>query len=96
MPVSIVCSPANIHDSTKFIDVMESISEFVDDDSIKQIVSVYADKGYDSGTIRDYLKTRTTYTTRQGLLLRDSLDGWKMVFTGLELDMKEMQKIILG
>ena len=25
-------SPANIHDSTKFIDVMESISNFVDDD----------------------------------------------------------------
>ncbi len=51
-------SSANIHDSTKFIDVMESISEYLDDNCTKQIVSVYADKGYDSTTIRDYLKSR--------------------------------------
>ena len=44
-----MCSPANEHDSTKFIDVMENISEFVDDELVKQITSVYADKGYDSG-----------------------------------------------
>jgi len=43
LPVSIVCSPANIHDSTKFIDVMENISEFIDDYMIQQIVTVYAD-----------------------------------------------------
>ena len=47
LPISIVMSPANIHDSTKFIDVMENISEYLDVNSIKQITSVYADKGYD-------------------------------------------------
>ena len=51
-------SPANIHDSTKFIDVLENISDFVDDELVKQIVSVYADKGYDSKIIRNYLKNR--------------------------------------
>ena len=49
----IVCSPANQHDSTKFIDVMESISDFVDDSMIEEIVSVYADKGYDAKYIRN-------------------------------------------
>ena len=49
-------SPANIHDSTKFIDVMENISDFVDDDMINEIVSVYADKGYDAKYIRNYLR----------------------------------------
>ncbi len=41
---------------------MESISEFMDDDgNIKQIASVYADKGgYDSTAIRGYLKNRNT------------------------------------
>ncbi len=34
---------ANDHDSTKLTDVIESISEYLDDDSIEQIVSVYAD-----------------------------------------------------
>tara|TARA_B100000953_G_C17908090_1_gene386693 strand:- start:12 stop:419 length:408 start_codon:yes stop_codon:yes gene_type:complete len=51
-----VTSPANIHDSTKFIDVMESISDFVDDGTIEQITSVYADKGYDAKYIRNYLR----------------------------------------
>ena len=38
---------------------MENISEFMDDDgTIKQIASVYADKGYDSTAIRSYLKNR--------------------------------------
>ena len=37
---------------------MENISEYLDDDSIEKIVSVYADKGYDAGTIREYLKNR--------------------------------------
>ena len=48
-------SPANHHDSTKLIDVVENISDFVDDGMIEEIASVYADKGYDSGTIRNYL-----------------------------------------
>ena len=58
LPVSIVASPANVHDSTRFIDVMESISDFVDDDMMNQTVSVYADKGYDANLIREYLKNR--------------------------------------
>ncbi len=37
---------------------MESISDFLDDDMINEIVSVYADKGYDAITIREYLKNR--------------------------------------
>ena len=38
---------------------MEDISEFMDDDgTIKQIASVYADRGYDSTAIRNYLKNR--------------------------------------
>jgi len=58
LPISIVMSPANEHDSTKFIDVMESILDFVDDDMVEEITSVYADKGYDSTSIREYLRQR--------------------------------------
>ena len=59
LPVSIVCSSANIHDSTKFIDVLENISDFLDDESVKQIVSCFADKGYDAKYIRNYLRNRS-------------------------------------
>ncbi len=37
---------------------MESISDFLDDGMIDEIVSVYANKGYDAVTIREYLKNR--------------------------------------
>ena len=37
---------------------MESISDFLDDDMLDEIASVYADKGYDAVTIREYLKNR--------------------------------------
>ena len=37
---------------------MENISTHLDDDIIKQIVSVYADKGYDAKRIREYLRNR--------------------------------------
>ena len=37
---------------------MENISDFLDDKTAQQIISVYADKGYDSGTIRDYLEKK--------------------------------------
>jgi len=37
---------------------MENISDFVDDDLLKEIISVYADKGYDAKLIREYLKNR--------------------------------------
>lgn len=56
LPISILLSSANIHDSTKFIDVMESISEYLDDSMIDEIVTVYADKGYDAKYIRMYLR----------------------------------------
>jgi len=49
-------SAANEHDSTKFIDVIENISDFVDDSMMNQFVSVYADKGYDAKYIRMYLR----------------------------------------
>ena len=58
LPVSIIIGSANEHDSTRLINVMENISDYLDDDSIKQITSVYADKGYDSKAIREYLKSR--------------------------------------
>lgn len=51
-------SPANEHDSTKFIDVVENISDFLDDKMINEIVTVYADKGYDAAYIRNYLRCR--------------------------------------
>ncbi len=38
--------------------MIENISDFLDEDSIQQIASVYADKGYDSTSIRNYLKNR--------------------------------------
>ena len=39
LPISIVISPANIHDSTRFINVIESISDFLDDSMIKEIMT---------------------------------------------------------
>ena len=56
MPISIRTSPANQHYSTKFIDVLENISDFLNDDLIQQIISAYADKGYDAVYIRNYLR----------------------------------------
>ena len=58
LPISIRTSPANQHDSTKFIDVLENISDFLNDDLIHAIVSAYADKGYDDfiAYIRNYLR----------------------------------------
>lgn len=56
LPISIVMSGANEHDSTKFVDVVENISDFLDGESVKQIVSVYADKRYDAKYIRNYLR----------------------------------------
>jgi transposase len=50
--------PANQHDSTRLIDVMENISDCLDDDAIKEIVQCYADKGYDAEYIREYLEKR--------------------------------------
>ena len=49
-------SLANEHDSTKFVDVVENISDYLDDSMMDEIVSVYADKGYDAKYIRNYLR----------------------------------------
>ena len=48
LPVPIVMSSVNEHDSRKFIDVMESISDFLDDKMIQEIVLVYTNKCYDA------------------------------------------------
>ncbi len=58
LPVSIVMSPADIHNSTKFAGVMESISDFANDSMMEQMVSAYADRGYDSKPIHNYVKSR--------------------------------------
>ncbi|KER05355.1 methionyl-tRNA formyltransferase protein [Marine Group I thaumarchaeote SCGC AAA799-E16] len=58
LPISILLSSANQHDSTKFIDVIENISTHLDETAIEQIVQCYADKGYDAKYIREYLKSR--------------------------------------
>lgn len=58
-PISIVVSSANQHDSTKFVDVVESILDFLDDDCTKQIVPYFADKGYDTKYIRNYLRNKS-------------------------------------
>jgi len=48
LPVSTVCSFADIHNSTRFIDVMAAISEFADEPMPQEIKTVYANKGYDA------------------------------------------------
>ncbi|MCH7967475.1 MAG: transposase [Thaumarchaeota archaeon] len=58
LPISIVIGSANEHDSTRFIEVIENISTYLDEDVIEQIVLFYADRGYDARFIREYLKTR--------------------------------------
>ncbi len=58
LPISVVMSPADIYDSTRFADVMELISDFADDSMMEQIVSVYADRGYGSKPIRSYVRSR--------------------------------------
>ena len=56
LPISVACGPANEHDSTRFTDVLENVSDYPDGGSVQEIVAAYADKGYDAAYIRDYLK----------------------------------------
>jgi len=56
LPISIRTSPANQHDSTKFVDVLENISDLIHDGLLYAIVAAYADKGYDAAHIRNYLR----------------------------------------
>ena len=46
LPISMIISPANIHNFTKFIDVIKSISNFVD-------------KSYDANYIKMYLRNHS-------------------------------------
>ena len=58
LPVVLVTTPINNHDSIKFVEMMEHILNFVTCDSIKQIKHCFADKANDSATIRQELKNR--------------------------------------
>ena len=46
----------NKHDSTKFIETMEHLLDFMTHDSLKHIKHCFADKRYISKTIREYLE----------------------------------------
>ena len=48
LPVSVITSPANEHDGTKFIDVLENILECLDGSMAEEISTVCADKGHDA------------------------------------------------
>ena len=54
--ISIVMNLANEQDSIEFIDVMESILDFLDGEMIQEIISVYADKGCDVKQFKNYLR----------------------------------------
>ena len=56
LPISAGTGPANEHDSAKFIDVLEDISELAGDDLGRAVVSAHADKGHDAKYIRDCLR----------------------------------------
>ena len=56
LPLSMMLERANKHDSTKFIETMEHLLDFLTRDSLKQIKHCFADKGYNSKTIREYLE----------------------------------------
>lgn len=58
LPISIVIGPANQHDSTRFVDIMESIPDFLDENTVEGIRQCYADKGHDAEFIRNYLEKR--------------------------------------
>ena len=52
-----IVGPANRHESTKFIDVMEDVRKMTGKNA-KEIRSVHADSGYDTKVIRNYLRAR--------------------------------------
>ena len=56
--IAILCGPANEHDSTRFIDAMESIGDLAGTKIKNKVAAVYADKGYSTRRIRDYLEDR--------------------------------------
>ena len=58
LAISITFSRANNYDSTKLIEIMKHILDSMTRDSLKQIKHCFADKGYISKTIREYLENR--------------------------------------
>jgi IS5 family transposase len=56
--VSIIISRANEHDATKFVDVMENADMCFNNAMTHHIKEAYADKAYDSKSIRQYLSKR--------------------------------------
>jgi transposase len=68
LPVSVIISPANEHDSTKFADVMKKVNVCLNSSMTCHIKEAYADKAYDSKSIRQYLgkrKIRDVIPSRQ-------------------------------
>ncbi len=58
----------HLHDSTKFIDTMENISEFVDNSLMQTTISAYADKGTmrnKLGIISDAAKLTVAFHTKR-------------------------------
>lgn len=59
---------------------MENISDFVDDEIMEKIVTVYADKGYDAKYIRNYLRCNgidccIPYKSNSKLMLKNNLQN---------------------
>ena len=59
-PVALAVGPANRHESTRLIDVMEDdvLKNTDSDDGTSRIRQVHADTGYNTETIRGYLRAR--------------------------------------
>ena len=56
LSISMTIERVNKHDSTKFIETMEHLLDFMTHDSLKHIKHCFADKRYISKTIREYLE----------------------------------------
>ena len=58
--MAVTIGPANRHEFTRFIDVMENVMKTVTarDDDTSRICQVHADAGYNTEIIRSYLRAR--------------------------------------
>ena len=58
-PVTVIIGPANRHESTRLIDVMEDVLKNITGrDGTSGICQVHADAGYNTEIIRSYLRAR--------------------------------------
>ncbi len=60
--------------------MIKYVSEYLDDSMIKEIISVYADKGYDAKYIRTYLRNRDItccipYKTNSKFILQNNIQN---------------------